>query len=52
MALVGEKELKIGISAVSALCGKKESGLWNEGQKLFCQISLHKIPSFPDEKES
>jgi hypothetical protein len=51
--LVGENELKVAIAANVALtkAGKK-SELWEEGAKLYCQVTMHKIPSFPENKES
>jgi len=46
--LVGEKEVKIGLkAAVALLKSGSANDLLNEGERLFCQISLHKIPQLP-----
>ena len=30
----------------------KRKELWDEGEKLFAQVTMHRIPSFPQEQNS
>ena len=50
--MISDSQLKSAVSALSVVISKnKAAGLWEEGQKMFCQVNLHRIPSLPMEKD-
>merc|ERR1711962_180731 len=49
--MVSDKKLKICLSALGKIMeAAKRKELWDEGEKLFAQITMHRIPSFPQEQ--
>jgi len=52
MTLVEESTLKTALAAAAALAqANGKNNLLNEAEKIFAQVSLHKIPAFPNDKE-
>ena len=53
MTLIAESTLKTALTAATALAqANGKNNLLNEAEKIFAQVSLHKIPAFPNDKES
>ena len=50
---VSDKTLKICVSALMKIMeAAKRKELWDEGEKLFAQVTMHRIPTFPQEQNS
>ena len=50
---VSDKTLKVCVSALKKIMeAAKRKELWDEGEKLFAQVTMHRIPSFPQEQNS
>jgi len=48
---VSDKTIKVCLSALQKIMeAAKRKELWDEGEKLFAQITMHRIPSFPQEQ--
>jgi len=48
---VSDKTLKVCVSALKKIMeAAKRKELWDEGEKLFAQVTMHRIPSFPQEQ--
>ena len=51
--MISDAQLKKAASALVQVISKnKAAELWEEGQKMFCQVNLHRIPQLPNEKDA
>ena len=54
MTEIDDKTLESRLNALNVILEKSYQGkeLWDEGEKLFAQITLHRIPTFPRDHSS
>ena len=51
--MISDNQIKKAVSALVQVISKnKTAELWEEGQKMFCQVNLHRIPQLPNEKDA
>jgi len=50
--MISDEKATQALTALTAVMkDKQRKELWNEGEKLFAQVNMHRIPSFPRERE-